>query len=57
MFGGSTDVLRAGMVVSVEPPVFVADERVGARIIDNVLVTENGAELLSEYPLDLVEIG
>ena len=57
MFGGSTDVLRAGMVVSVEPPVFVAEERVGARIIDNVLVTENGAELLSEYPLDLVEIG
>jgi Xaa-Pro dipeptidase len=57
MFGGSTDVLRAGMVVSVEPPVFVAEERVGARIIDNVLVTENGAELLLEYPLDLVEIG
>jgi Xaa-Pro dipeptidase len=57
MFAGSTDVLRAGMVVSVEPPVFVAEERLGARIIDNVLVTENGAQLLSEYPLDLIEIG
>jgi Xaa-Pro dipeptidase len=57
MFGGSTDVLRAGMVVSIEPPVFVAEERLGARIIDNVLVTETGAELLSDHPLDLIEIG
>ncbi len=57
MFGGSTDVLRAGMVVSVEPPVFIAEEKLGARIIDNVLVTETGAELLSDYPLDLIEIG
>ena len=54
MFGGSTDVLRAGMVVSIEPPVFIAEERLGARIIDNVLVTETGAELLSEYPRDMI---
>ena len=57
MFGGSTDVLRSGMVVSIEPPVFIARERLGARIIDNVLVTETGAELLSDYQLDLIEIG
>jgi len=56
MFGGSKDVLRAGMVVSIEPPVFVAEERIGARIIDNVLVTESGAELLSTYPLDLLVV-
>ena len=56
MFGGSTDVLRAGMVVSIEPPVFVAEERLGARIIDNVLVTQDGAELLSEYPRDLIVV-
>jgi Xaa-Pro aminopeptidase len=37
--------------------VFVAEERLGARIIDNVLVTETGAELLSDHPLDLIEIG
>ena len=54
MFGGSSDVLRAGMVVSIEPPVFIAEERIGARIIDNVLVTETGAELLSEYPRDMI---
>jgi Xaa-Pro dipeptidase len=56
MFGGSTDILRAGMVVSVEPPVFIAEERLGARIIDNVLITEHGAELLSRFPLDLIVI-
>jgi Xaa-Pro dipeptidase len=56
MFGGSKDVLHAGMVVSIEPPVFIAEERIGARIIDNVLVTESSAELLSTYPLDLLVV-
>ena len=55
MLGGSTYTLRAGMVITVEPPVFIgAPERLGARIIDNVLVTANGAELLSRFSRDLV---
>lgn len=54
LFGGSEKVLRAGMVVTVEPPVFLGDERLGARIIDNVLVTLDGAELLSSYSRDLI---
>ncbi len=57
MFGGSKDVLRAGMVVSVEPPVFIADEHIGVRIIDNVLITATGAELLSSYTRDLIVVG
>ena len=56
IFGGSTDILRAGMVVSVEPPIFIHSERIGARIIDNVLVTDHGAELLSRRPRDLVVV-
>jgi Xaa-Pro dipeptidase len=56
MFGGSTYTLQAGMVVTVEPPVFLGDERLGARIIDNVLVTEHGAELLSRYSRDLIVV-
>lgn len=56
MFGGSTDVLRAGMVLSVEPPVFIGAERLGARLIDNVLVTETGCELLTAYPPDLIVV-
>jgi Xaa-Pro dipeptidase len=54
MFGGSTDVLEAGMVVTIEPPVFIGEEQLGARIIDNVLVTETGCELLSRFSRDLI---
>lgn len=56
MIGGSQYTLAAGMVVTVEPPVFIGDERLGARIIDNVLVTDNGAELLSQFSRDLIVI-
>jgi Xaa-Pro dipeptidase len=56
MFGGSLYTLQAGMVVTVEPPVFLGAERLGARIIDNVLVTNDGAELLSRYSRDLIVI-
>jgi Xaa-Pro dipeptidase len=54
MFGGSGYTLQAGMVVTVEPPVFLGDEHLGARIIDNVLVTHDGAELLSQFSRDLI---
>ncbi len=54
MIGGSRYVLRAGMVVSIEPPVFLGDEHLGARIIDNVLVTKDGAELLSRFSRALI---
>lgn len=54
VFGGSDDVLKAGMVVSVEPNVFLADEGLGARLIDNVIITETGVELLSRTPRELV---
>lgn len=54
LFGGSPYILQAGMVVTIEPPVFLGDERLGARIIDNVLITEDGTELLSRFPRDLL---
>lgn len=56
MLGGNPYTLKAGMVVTVEPPVFLGEEYLGARIIDNVLVTEDGAELLSRYSRDLIVI-
>lgn len=56
MLGGSAYTLQAGMVVTVEPPVFVGEEHLGARIIDNVLVTETGCELLSRSCRDLIVV-
>jgi Xaa-Pro dipeptidase len=46
--------LEAGMVMSVEPPILLASERLGVRVIDDVLVTEDGAEILSRYTRDLI---
>ncbi len=54
LFGGTTYSLQAGMVVTVEPPVFLGDERLGARIVDNVLITDRGGELLSRFSRDLL---
>ena len=56
MFGKSAYTLQAGMVVTVEPPVFLGDECLGARIIDNVLITSDGAQLLSGFSRDLIVI-
>jgi len=54
LFDASPHVLEAGMVVTVEPPVFIAAAGLGARLIDNVVVTETGAELLARDARGLI---
>jgi Xaa-Pro aminopeptidase len=39
--------LEAGMVLTVEPGIYLPDEELGIRIEDDVLVTEDGSEVLS----------
>ena len=39
--------LEAGMVITVEPGIYLVDEALGVRIEDIVLVTEDGHELLT----------
>lgn len=57
MLADSQYTLEAGMVLSVEPPVYLPEEKLGARVIDNVLVTATGCEVLSRHPRTLFVAG
>ncbi|MGE5646447.1 MAG: aminopeptidase P N-terminal domain-containing protein [Acidobacteriota bacterium] len=49
--------LQAGMVITIEPGLYIPEERVGIRIEDTVLVTEDGARVLSAaLPKEAAEI-
>jgi Xaa-Pro dipeptidase len=50
---GSDLVLKPGMVVTIEPGVYGATLGAGCRIEDNVLVTDTGYEILSDFPREL----
>jgi Xaa-Pro aminopeptidase len=43
----ANELLAPGMVITVEPGVYLPDEGIGIRIEENVLVTESGCEVLS----------
>ncbi|OQY37159.1 MAG: hypothetical protein B6226_05505 [Candidatus Cloacimonetes bacterium 4572_65] len=46
--GTRDSVLEAGMVITVEPGLYIAEEKIGVRIEDDILVTETGYKILSE---------
>ncbi|MEL7336669.1 MAG: M24 family metallopeptidase, partial [Planctomycetota bacterium] len=54
MAGTSEGTLQAGMVVTVEPGVYFAG-RFGIRIEDDVLITQDGCESLSNLPKTLAD--
>lgn len=49
----NNDVLRPGMIFSIEPGIYITGE-VGVRIEDLVLVTEDGCEILNKFTKDLI---
>jgi Xaa-Pro dipeptidase len=51
---GSSTVLKAGMTLSVCPPVFIGPEGLGARLVDTVIVTPTGADIISRFSRDLI---
>lgn len=54
--GQNQEVLRAGMVFTIEPGIYLPGVG-GVRIEDDVLVTETGVEVLTQYPKQLTVIG
>ena len=53
---GNQQVLEAGMVFTIEPGIY-DDNRIGVRIEDDVLITENGAESLTTFTRDVLVVG
>lgn len=45
--GGLGNILKAGMVITNEPGLYVAEEGIGIRIEDDLLITSTGAQCLS----------
>ena len=53
--GGMGAVLEAGMVISNEPGLYIAEEGIGIRIEDDLLITGTGCENLSSEIIKSVE--
>ena len=53
---GQQEVLRPGMVITIEPGVYLSGQW-GVRIEDMVVVTEHGCEVLSPTQKEFIEVG
>lgn len=51
--GGNETVLEAGMVFTVEPGIYLPDVG-GVRVEDVVVVTEDGFDIITEFPRELI---
>ena len=54
--GDTSRPLEPGMVITVEPGIYIDREELGIRIEDDVVVTEKGYRLLSTFPKEIAEI-
>lgn len=52
-FGNSDETIEAGMVLTDEPGIYLAD-KYGVRIEDDIIITENGCELITLAPKELI---
>ena len=49
-------ILKPNMVITIEPGIYIPGWG-GVRVEDDIAVTENGFEMLTHAPRDLVQIG
>ena len=50
------DIIQVGQCFSVEPGIYLAEEGIGVRIEDLVIITEDGCEVLNHYTKDLIVV-
>ena len=55
--GTKTEPLKAGMLLTVEPGIYIEEEKMGVRIENNVWITKNGnKDLMKNIPIEADEI-
>jgi Xaa-Pro aminopeptidase len=55
--GTRTEPLQPGMVLTVEPGIYIEEEQMGIRIENNVVITENGnRDLMEKIPITIEQI-
>ena len=55
--GSKEDVLKPGMVITCEPAIYIAEEKIGVRLENDILITEEGnIDLMKEIPIEPEEI-
>ncbi len=55
--GSKFEPLKAGMVLTCEPGLYIKEERIGIRLENNILITENGpVDLMAGIPIEAEEI-
>jgi Xaa-Pro aminopeptidase len=55
--GTRTEPIKAGMVLTVEPGIYIEEEQLGVRIENNVWITKNGnKDLMEKIPLTVEDI-
>lgn len=51
--GSTRTSLEPNMVLTVEPGIYIPDENIGVRIEDDVVVTDDGYRMLSDFPREI----
>jgi len=55
--GSWTEPIKAGMVFTCEPGIYIPEENLGIRLENDILVTENGPkDLMANIPIEVEEI-